>query len=242
MYRRKALLNCGGVVGLASSEDIHTGKCNGDVKEASLRPGNYAIAHGWKVDYVPLCLAAGLCPDQARAYFSQQVRWCEGSTSLVFSRSFWKAEMTVKQKICFLSGLLYYVASALGIFINPTPALLLLWFKIQYLNYYTLFMGLPSIIFGLIGFRLWSKSTHSMAVQHIDVIQQYAYLSAMIDVIFGTSFNWVPSGEGHAHKSNRYRNYRLVAIGWTIVYQGLFLSGVVYRWLTGHAWYYFLPL
>lgn len=192
--------------------------------------------------YAPLCLAAGVCPDQARAFFSQQVRWCEGSTSLGFNRTFWKNGLSKQQRVCYLSGLLYYVASALGIFINPLPVLLLLWFKIDYLNYYTLFMGLPSIIYGVIAFRLWSRSTHSLAVQHIDVIQQYAYLSAMVDTILGTSFNWVPSGEGKAHKSNRYRNYRLVAIVWNISYQALFISGVAYRMILGHTWYHFLPL
>lgn len=37
-------------------------------------------------------------------------------------RSFWKNDLSKKQKVCYLSGLLYYVASALGIFINPLPA------------------------------------------------------------------------------------------------------------------------
>lgn len=205
--------------------------------------GIYATTHGWIVKYIPLCLATGVCPDQARTFFSQQIRWCEGSTSLVFDRSFWANRLSKTQKLCYVSGLLYYVASALGIFINPLPALLLLWFRIDYLNYYTLFMGVPSIVYGILAFRLWSRSTHSLAVQHIDVIQQYAYLSAMVDAIIGTKFNWVPSGEGKsAHKSNRYRNYRMIAIVWTTSYQALFISACGFRMLTGHVWYYFLPL
>lgn len=34
---------------------------------------------------------------------------------------------TVMQKLYFLSGNMYYIATALGIFITPFPAILLLW-------------------------------------------------------------------------------------------------------------------
>jgi hypothetical protein len=39
--------------------------------------GFYAVTHGWKLFYMPLCLACGICPDTPRAFFSQQVR-CAG--------------------------------------------------------------------------------------------------------------------------------------------------------------------
>lgn len=62
VYRRAALVEVGGTAEIGFSEDVHT--------------GFYAINRGWKVRYLPLCLACGICPDTPRAFFSQQMRWC----------------------------------------------------------------------------------------------------------------------------------------------------------------------
>jgi hypothetical protein len=136
----------------------------------------------------------------------------------------------------------YYATRGLIIFTDPAPAILLIWFRIGLLNYYNLCFAIPSILYGLVVFRLWSRTNYSLAVAQVGVIQQYAYLSAMIDRVVGTSFEWVPSGEGKAHKSNRYRNYRLFPISWTFPYQSLFITGAAYQIILGHVWYKFLPL
>jgi len=62
VYRREALAEVGGTAEIGFSEDVHT--------------GFYAVTRGWKVRYLPLCLACGVCPDTPRAFFSQQMRWC----------------------------------------------------------------------------------------------------------------------------------------------------------------------
>lgn len=62
VYRREALVEVGGTAEIGFSEDVHT--------------GFYALTRGWKVRYLPLCLACGICPDTPRAFFSQQMRWC----------------------------------------------------------------------------------------------------------------------------------------------------------------------
>ena len=61
---------------------------------------------------MPLCLAIGVCPDEPRSFFMQQYRWCAGNLSLVLRREFWTADITAFQKICFLSGMLYYFFTA----------------------------------------------------------------------------------------------------------------------------------
>jgi hypothetical protein len=95
--------------------------------------------------------------------------------------------------MCYLSGMLYYSASALTIFLNPLPGILLMWFRIEFLLYYNLVFAIPSLLYGWFIYRIWSRSRHALCVQFIGVIQQYAYLSALKDRIFGTSFAWVPS-------------------------------------------------
>lgn len=63
-----------------------------------------AVDRGWKVRYVPLCLATGVCPPTPRAFFSQQMRWARGSTTLLTNGHFWVSKLTLMQKICYLCG------------------------------------------------------------------------------------------------------------------------------------------
>lgn len=63
-----------------------------------------AVDRGWKVKYIPLCLATGVCPDSPRAFFSQQMRWARGSTTLLTNSHFWVSSLTFMQKVCYLSG------------------------------------------------------------------------------------------------------------------------------------------
>ena len=79
VYRRAALESNGGPAQVPLSEDVHT--------------GFELMGHGWRLDYVPIVLAAGLCPDNKRAYFNQQYRWCTGSINLIRSRKFWSQAM-----------------------------------------------------------------------------------------------------------------------------------------------------
>jgi cellulose synthase/poly-beta-1,6-N-acetylglucosamine synthase-like glycosyltransferase len=228
VYRREALVETGGTAEIGFSEDVHT--------------GFYAVNRGWQLNYVPLCLACGICPDTPRAFFSQQMRWCMGSTTLLTNPDFWKSDLSVIQKICYLSGMMYYSATALGIFINPLPGILLMWFRPEFLKYYNLAFALPSLLYSLIAIRMWAKAKYSIHVQYIMAIQQYAYLTAIKDRLFGTALAWVPSGDTKAHKNNKYRNMRILAWCWTITYDAFLISGVTYCILNGWAWYNFVPI
>lgn len=65
-----------------------------------------------KVKYIPQVMAMGTCPDEPRAFFMQQYRWCMGSTTLLCNREFWGSSLTGMQKLCYLSGMFYYSATA----------------------------------------------------------------------------------------------------------------------------------
>lgn len=79
VYRREALREVGGTAEIGFSEDVHT--------------GFYAVTRGWKVRYLPLCLACGICPDTPRAFFSQQMRWC-------MVRRPWVSSMNRADQLC----------------------------------------------------------------------------------------------------------------------------------------------
>jgi len=69
IYRREALKKNGGATLIGHSEDVHTGF---DLRR-----------QGWDLRYVPVPLAAGVCPDTPDSFFVQQYRWCMGSMDLL---------------------------------------------------------------------------------------------------------------------------------------------------------------
>jgi hypothetical protein len=201
-----------------------------------------AVNRGWKVKYLPLCLACGICPDNPRAFFSQQMRWCMGSTTLLTNPEFWKSKLTLMQKICYSCGFLYYSAVCVSIFISPLPGILLLWVRPELFKYYNLAFAIPSVLYGAIVFPLWAKGRYGFNVQHIMVIQSYAYLNAIKDKLFGKALLWVPSGDSKAHKSHKYRNMRIFACIWWFLVLGGMVTVVTWRLVHGFTWYHTIPL
>ncbi|KAH7061531.1 family 2 glycosyltransferase [Macrophomina phaseolina] len=228
VYRREALAEVGGTAEIGYSEDVHT--------------GFGAVDRGWTVEYVPLCLAAGVCPDNPRAFFSQQMRWCMGSTTLLTNPEFWRSKLSFIQKVCYLSGMMYYSALSLSIFINPLPGMLLLWVRPEFFKFYNLAFAIPSILYGVICLRFWAKASYGLNVQYVMVIQQYAYLNAIKDRLFGNGLAWAPSGDAKAHKNNKYRNMRILAWGWLIVWESALIAAIVYRILLGLEWWNIIPI
>lgn len=188
------------------------------------------------------------------------MRWARGSTTLLTTKHFWTSNLTGMQKVCYLcgksplatyqpvfmlthvSGLLYYSAVSLGIFISPIPGTLLLSFRPEWFKYYNLAFAIPSIAYGSLLFRFWAKATYGFNVQHVMVVQSYAYLTAIKDRLFGVELLWAASGDKKAHKSNKYRNMRVLCWLWTLATVGGAFAAVGYRIWTGFPWYHTIPL
>ncbi|KAI8250196.1 hypothetical protein K4K57_002567 [Colletotrichum sp. SAR 10_99] len=228
LYRREALVEVGGTAEIGFSEDVHT--------------GFGAVDRGWKVKYIPLCLATGVCPNSPRAFFSQQMRWARGSTTLLTNGHFWVSNLTLMQKICYLSGFLYYSAVSLNIFLAPIAGTLLLAIRPEWFKFWNLAFAIPSILYGVILMRVWAKAKYGFNVQHVVTIQSYAYLTAIKDRLFNIELLWAASGDAKAHKSNKYRNMRILCILWTLVVTGAMVGVVTWRLLNGFTWYHPLPL
>lgn len=230
LYRREALKDVGGTALVAASEDVHT--------------GFYAITRGWTLRYIPLCLAAGVSPDTPRAAFSQQIRWSQGSTSLLMNKDFHKSGLKFMTKVCFLSGMLFYWTTSISMFTTPLPGLLMVWLRPEAMRYYNLAFALPSIIYALLVYRIWSAGAYSLATEQIRVLQGYSYLFGITNRIRGKSHEWVSSGAtGKAHKgTNTYTKARMFAIVWTTMYQGAWISGLVFQIIRGELiWWHVVP-
>jgi hypothetical protein len=140
------------------------------------------------------------------------------------------------------SGFFYYSAVAVSIFLSPIPGILLLWIRPELFRYYNIAFAIPSVLYGVILFPLWAKGRYGFNVQHIMVIQSYAYLNALKDRCLGQALLWAPSGDSKAHKSHKYRNMRILCSVWWFLVLGGMITAVTFRVKQGFHWYNALPL
>ncbi|CAM9911429.1 unnamed protein product, partial [Ascophyllum nodosum] len=229
LYRRAAVESFGGIIPIEHSEDMFTG-----FKMTEL---------GYKIKYVPLNLAMGVCPVEPRSLFMQQYRWCVGTLSLVSEAEFWTSNISNIHKLAFLDGLFCYAASALFVFLGPTPVLLLVWFRGERVMWYYTAFAVPSIIFSAIIMPFWSKQDmvrRGMAVHRVKVIQCYAHIFAIRDRIMGTVAPWVPSGVGASRSSSKaYSSSVRLLVVWNILNTTLIIGGAIWR-MTAFPWYHFI--
>jgi hypothetical protein len=64
------------------------------------------------------------------------------------------------QRVAYLSGMMYYWATALGIFMNPVPAALLVWVKPSAVLWYNIAFAVPSILMSHVVMRVWCKQPY----------------------------------------------------------------------------------
>lgn len=210
LYRRKALEPFGGTAPIGYSEDLHT--------------GFQVMTHGWKVRYFPISFAAGICPDKIRAFFTQQYRWCMGSVSLMFTRHFWTApNVDILQRICFLSGMLYYIVTALGVVMTVIPSLIVLYFFPEMARWYSILFSVPSLLTGTLIIALWSKHRFGLYALESRIISYWAHLFALIDKSRGDLMPWVPTGTVTTTK--RHLVFKYSFISYTLMLVFLYLFG-----------------
>ncbi len=217
LYRRKALEPLGGTYPITDSEDANTGM--------------WLFKNGWKVSYLPINLAAGLCPDTMESFFSQQSRWATGATSLFLSKDrFWAAKMTLMQRLSFISGMLYYQATALGLLFIPIPSIVMVWFYPENIYWYNLAFAAPSFLFSLIHMKLWSKQDYGLHVLKVRAVSYYAHAMAIWGVLTNNVMAWIPTGEsGAAARNKRVIWFKRLMLGWSIIVPVVILSGVAFN-------------
>ena len=223
VYRRSALVEAGGFVQIEHSEDVYTG--------IALR------RQGFKTIYIPTVLTKGLCPDGAKAFFNQQYRWCAGSMTLLRDRDFWAVKMPFLQRLCYISGFLYFLFTALWIFLGFVPVIAMIFFlpdEVRLANYIPL---IPSMIYAWIIQPNWHRTKYGFEVQSIRVLTAYAHFFAIKDIFFGKLQGWIPTGEvGGA--SDRFDFFREINIAWGAITTAILLAGPLARvLLQGYEWY-----
>ncbi|MFG2638849.1 glycosyltransferase family 2 protein [Streptomyces sp. NPDC048362] len=213
VYRRAALNSNGGTTLIEHSEDVHTG--------FDLR------GLGWELRYVPINLAAGICPDTASSFFNQQYRWCSGSMSLLGSRKFWSAKLSLATRLCYMSGFFYYIHTALFTFLAPLiPITLLLTMPNKFKVGYTLLL-LPSVIYATCIFPLWHRCAYGLEAWAVRMMYGWSHLFAIWDILMRRRMAWRPTGSVSA-KQGAVRRFRIGVFVWG--------GGSALAWVCLAAW------
>lgn len=237
LYRRLMLKGIGeGPSQIGHSEDLHTGF---DGKR-----------QGWKLVYVALALATGLCPSQLRAFVQQQYRWCLGSMSLLTARKFWTTEpltdsekakaaqghkiprMGFRTRCCYLSGFCYYIHTAVFTFVGPMIPLVLLGFfpdEVRLENYLPI---VPSVVYNFIVLPLWHRSPYGLAAWAVKVIYGWAHTFAIIDKLRGRELGWNSTGSNTKTGDWRVENVRWLIGGWGLLSGSLWAGMATYHMVT----------
>lgn len=195
LYRRTALEPHGGTAAIGYSEDARTGfrlKCD-----------------GYRLNYLPINLAKGLCPDDLKSFFVQQMRWSMGSISLFFSREFWVNNLSTMQIICYLTGIFYYISTGLSVLFMPLPSLLMLIFYPEKIFWFNLLFSIPSLLFGYLFMAFWLKAPFSLDIQRSRIVSYFAHAYALRDFFFNSFEAWIPTGDKNT-KSSRFDSFRKV--------------------------------
>lgn len=219
VYRREALTPFGGTAPVPYSEDVHT--------------GFQLISAGWKLKYIPVILAEGVCPEKLQSFFTQQYRWAMGSISLFFSKKFWRAPITKMQRVCFLTGMLFYITTGIGVLIAPLPTIAMLSFFPKQVHWYNLLFAIPSLIFGTAFMSYWMRLPFSFDLIRVRQVSYFAHAFALIDHLTGLVEEWKPTGG--AVVSSRYKRFKPIAGAIWIGSTALILLLVGWRIAQGHS-------
>jgi cellulose synthase (UDP-forming) len=201
IYRRAALAQNGGITLISHSEDAHTG--------IDLR------RRGWKVRYVPINLASGLCPADVDSFFRQQYRWCVGTISIVTDRTFWFSRIPLAARLYDLVGFLYYLETATYALLGPLITAILCLATPHQVVLRNYLLVVPSALFGFVILPLWHRVRSGIDTWAVEIVVSWAHLFALWDAVRGKQLAWRPSG---AKTKRRSDNRRLWAglWGWSL--------------------------
>ena len=218
LYRRAALDSIGGTALIGHSEDVHTGF-------------DLGLA-GWRLRYLPIPLATGICPQKPDAFLTQQYRWCAGSMSLLRSGKFWKAPLGVRTRCCYLSGFGYYLHTAMASIVAPLVPIALLALLPGQIRFSNLLLIAPSAAYVLAIFPLWNKARYGPSALMAKALYGWSHLFAVVDILRGRPMAWQTTGAQGKRPTERI--WRSLAV-WGLLCSALWLGLGLYRMATRNA-------
>lgn len=185
VYRRTALEPCRGFTEIPYAEDSHTGL---DMRY-----------HGYQLTYVPVPLAAGICPSTLDAFMRQQYRWCCGATSLIWTNHMWRVAMPLKARLPYLAGWFWNLTTGLRTLILPLIPITLLLFLPGEIRLRNAILLVPAVITSSVLYPLWHNAPYSPRIWPLTIAVGWAQVLAIWDYSRGKVMSWQPTrGPGSA--------------------------------------------
>ena len=181
LYRRAALDAIGGFPKIAQSEDIYTGL--------------WMLDAGYSTRYVPVAVSKGVAPDNVDNFIAQQYRWCEGSITMLADRHFHTTPyLPLPARLCFWSGFLYYISTALSSLIIPLPAIVMAWFYPEWVRSWNTIWLAGALASWLVAYPLMMRGRWRIEVLRIQTVYGFAHLFNIIHLIRNRVAEWHPTG------------------------------------------------
>jgi cellulose synthase (UDP-forming) len=212
LYRRAALEKSGWFVPIAHSEDVYTGL--------------QVMKAGYSVRYVPVILARGLCPDTLAAFISQQYRWCTGSLSLLVNPDFHRMPLNLRQRMCFWSGFLYYISTAINVFTSLLPPLFLLWLDPSGIALHNYFWLLPVLFMYPVTLAIHNANWR-IGVLRAKMAYSFTHAIALWHTYQGQLADWVVTGADQPATSLPLKVSRIIR-GWLTFIQAGLWGGIAF--------------
>jgi hypothetical protein len=185
-------------------------------------------------------VSKGLCPDTLGQFANQQYRWCTGSMSLLFSRAFHKSPLTRMQRLCFWSGFLYYIDTAINVFVVSVPPILMAVLApeaVSVNNYLFVFLALIVRVSIVPVITMGSESM--IGLTRIQSTYSFAHALALFDALRGRTDAWQATGvKGGTPTARRVRR---VVMTWCVLVQVLMWGTCFWR-APEYGWSNFLPM
>ncbi|MBC7471784.1 MAG: glycosyltransferase [candidate division SR1 bacterium] len=214
IYRRKAVVDSGGMPKHEGSEDI--------------RIGLQTHKFGYHVSYLPLIISKGECPDNLQSYFKQQSRWADGTISTIFSDYYYGDHLDFWGKLTYLNCLFYFI----GEIIAPIIAfqlLALLYFNTDSIRIGWILPFLPYLIYFYIirPRQIINRKRYGSVLTGITHI--LAYTDALFRLLTKRAIKWESTGSSNKKSSINSEYYLAanVSILYMTAYIGLF-SFIIY--------------
>lgn len=214
VYRRTALEAAGGPAQVDHGEDVHTGV--------------NVINAGYRVKYIPLVLATGLCPDSVQSLFKQHNRWCSSSTGMFLSGKVAKSKMSLPQKIAYYCGFMYYLCQMFS-FIMPIQLFIMLFNHYDSINLINAGWFYPHIIFSMVILPLSRINKPRIGTYLASIILTYTHTVTFILRLFGRAATWVPTGAVNGSKDRLFNAVKVLNIVYLGILLGLMISLMIFN-------------
>ena len=180
VYRRAALDTTGGFAQIEHSEDVHT--------------GIFLLRAGFRTQYVPIVVARGLCPSELAGFLNQQYRWCNGSITLLRSGHAQRHPLSLRQRMCFWAGFMYYITTAVNVFTIHVPGIVMaIWYSSEVrASHFVPFMAGAWVYFVLLPYT--SKSKWRFEVMRTQMAYSFCHALAIVHKLTGRTKGWVATG------------------------------------------------